>query len=107
MTCERHSPHHSVWLLAQSAVDSPQLRVEATTLDCGLSTADCRYIVPVLIAATTRLANSPALPWCQRHTTTRSWSGDTVMVLLPAPLAEYALVGSPASALPVVLSHHR
>ena len=65
------------------------------------------YIVPGLIAATTRLANSPALPWCQRHTMTRSWSGDTVMVLLPAPFAENALVGSPASALPVVLSHHR
>ena len=65
------------------------------------------YIVPGLIAAITRLANSPALPWCQRHTTTRSWSGDTVMVLLPAPLAENALVGSPASALPDVLSHQR
>ena len=31
-----------------------------------------RYIVPGLMAAITRLANSPALPWCQRHTTTRS-----------------------------------
>ena len=30
------------------------------------------YIDVGLMAATTRLANSPALPWCQRHTTTRS-----------------------------------
>ena len=37
--------------------------------------------------AMTLLAKSAGLPACQRHTITRSWSGDTTMVLLPAPSA--------------------
>jgi len=40
-----------------------------------------------LMAAITRLANSAVLPACQRHTTTRSCSGETTMSLLPAPSA--------------------
>ena len=49
--------------------------------------APYRAVPAGLIAATTRFANSASLPACQRHTTTRSWSGRTTIVLLPAPLA--------------------
>ena len=60
-----------------------------------------------LIAAITRLANSAGLPACQRHTMSRSCSGDTTMSLLPAPSAAKAVAGRPGRFLPLVFSHHR
>ena len=74
----------------------PAIRRESPSPTPPSQTPSCRYGCEVcgLIASITCRKNSSFPPPCQRHTMTRSWSGETKMVLLPAPCAWNELVGS-------------
>jgi hypothetical protein len=92
--------HHDAPVVGSACAAIP------ATVQCGhMGRQDhvCRY----LIAPTTLFANSAGLPACHRHTTIKSCSGDTTMLLLPAPNAAYAVAGMPGRFLPLVFSHHR